>query len=297
LVTGETLPIERSGLLSAFKSQDLRWLVNCDVLTTGFNAKCVDAIALMRATMSPGLFAQIVGRGLRLHPSKVNCLVLDFGENIKRHGSIDDRNFGRASEEKRGQAARAAALNGRGKPCPACGLDVPANSRECECGFVFPVNHQASADASSQLTGQTPPEVWSVVSVGWGKHKKRGDDEAPPTLRIDYECQPIDSEGGLLKNKVSEWVCIEHEGFARVKACLWWQARSISEVPNTVDDALNLLNRGAARMASQLTTTKDGKYTRIQSCEFVDERPEEWAEEIEQESFGEFSGVDGDVPF
>ena len=297
LVTGETLAIERAGILSDFKTQSLRWLVNCDVLTTGFNAKCVDAIAIMRATMSPGLFCQMVGRGLRLHPSKVNTLILDFGENIKRHGSIDDKNFGRASEEKRGQAARAAALNGRGKPCPACRLDVPANARECECGFIFPVNHQGTSDGSSQLTGQTPPEVWEVVSVGWGKHTKRHDPDAPPTLRIDYECQPVDSEGGLLKNKVSEWVCIEHEGFARVKACLWWQARSISEVPDTVDDALSLLNRGAARMASQLTTVKDGKYTRIQSCEFAGERPEEWAEEIEQESFGEFSGEGLDVPF
>ena len=297
LVTGETLPIERSGILADFKSQSLRWLVNCDVLTTGFNAKCVDAIAIMRATMSPGLFCQMVGRGLRLHEKKQNTLVLDFGANIARHGSLDDKNFGRASEEKRGQAARAAALNGRGKPCPACGLDVAANTRECECGFVFPVNHQGTSDASSQLTGQTPPEVWSVVSVGWGKHTKRNDPDAPPTLRIDYECQPIDSEGGLLKNKISEWVCLEHEGFARLKAIGWWQCRSISEVPDTVDEALSLLDRGAARMASQLTTTKDGKYTRIQSCEFVDERPEEWAEETEQESFGEFSGEGFDVPF
>ena len=297
LVTGETLPIERSGILADFKSQSLRWLVNCDVLTTGFNAKCVDAIAIMRATMSPGLFCQMVGRGLRLHEKKQNTLVLDFGANIARHGSLDDKNFGRASEEKRGQAARAAALNGRGKPCPACGLDVASNTRECECGFIFPVNHQGTSDASSQLTGQTPPEVWNVISVGWGKHTKRNDPDAPPTLRIDYECQPIDSEGGLLKNKISEWVCLEHEGFARLKAIGWWQCRSITEVPDSVDEALSLLNRGAARMASQLTTTKDGKYTRIQSCEFVDERPEEWDEETEQESFGEFSGEGFDVPF
>jgi DNA repair protein RadD len=297
LVTGETLDIERAGILADFKSQSLRWLVNCDVLTTGFNAKCVDAIAIMRATMSPGLFCQIVGRGLRLFLGKLNCLILDFGENIKRHGSIDDKNFGRASEAKRGQAARAAAINGRGKECPSCGIDVPANARECECGFIFPVNHQGTSDTSSQLTGQMPPEIWSVVSVGWARHTKRNEPDAPPTLRIDYECRPIDSEGGLLKNKISEWVCIEHEGFARVKACLWWQARSIAEVPSTVDDALSLLNRGACRMAAQLTTTKDGKYTRIQSCEFIDERPEEWDEETEEESFGEFSGVGDDVPF
>jgi DNA repair protein RadD len=296
LVTGDTLAIERAGLLAAFKFQELRWLVNCDVLTTGFNAKCVDAIAIMRATMSPGLFCQMVGRGLRLHPSKVNTLILDFGENIKRHGSIDDANFGRASEAKRGQAARAA-MNGRGKPCPACGIDVAANTRECECGYLFPVNVEGTSDGSSQLTGQIPPEVWTVVSCGWGKHTKRGDNEAPPTLRIDYECRLVESEGGLLTTKISEWVCFEHEGFARMKAIGWWQNRSAADVPDTVEEAVSLLNRGACRMSSQITTTKDGKYFRIQSCEFSDEIPDEWQEETEEESFGEFSGIGEDVPF
>jgi len=118
VVTGETLDIERATMLADFKAQRLRWLVNCDVLTTGFNAKCVDAIAVLRATMSPGLFAQIVGRGLRLHESKTNCLLLDFGGNIARHGSIDDDNFGRSDERKAsGKRDAVAAANGRGKPC------------------------------------------------------------------------------------------------------------------------------------------------------------------------------------
>lgn len=299
LITGETLPIERAGILADFKSQSLRWLVNCDVLTTGFNAKCIDAIAIMRATMSPGLFCQMVGRGLRLHPAKTNCLILDYGQNIKRHGSIDDKNFGRASEAKRGQAARAAELNGRGKECPACGLDVAANTRTCECGFTFPFNHQGSSDGSSQLTGQTPPEVWTVVAVDWGKHFKRGDSEAPPTLRIDYECQPQGKEGGMITQKISEWVCIEHpEGnFARLKAIGWWGQRSISPVPDSVNEALSLMARGAVRMSSTITTIREGRYFKIQSCGFSEEIPEEWEEAIEEESIGEFSGVGDDVPF
>jgi DNA repair protein RadD len=300
LITGETLAIERAGILADFKNQDLRWLVNCDVLTTGFNAKSVDAIAIMRATMSPGLFAQIVGRGLRLHPEKTNCLILDFGENIKRHGSIDDKNFGRASEAKRGQAARAAALNGRGKPCPACGLDVPANDTECECGFIFPARearHNGTSDSNSQLTGQMPPEVWTVVSASWCKHTKRHDPDAPPTLRVDYECRPADSEGGLLTTKVSEWVCFEHSGFAHMKAVGWWQNRSLAPMPETVAEAISMLNRGAGRMSAQITTVKKDKYTHVQSCKFADEIPTEWMEEIEEKSFGEFSGVGDDVPF
>ena len=116
VVTGDTLPIERAETLRRFVAGELRFLVNVDVLTTGFNAKCVDAIAILRATMSPGLFCQMVGRGLRLHDSKTNCLLLDFGGNIARHGSIDDENFGRS--EGKGRAG-VAAENGRGKRCPS----------------------------------------------------------------------------------------------------------------------------------------------------------------------------------
>jgi hypothetical protein len=50
-------------------------------------------------------------------------------------------------------------------------------------------------------------------------------------------------------------------------------------------------------MSAQITTTKDGKYFRIQSCKFVDEIPEDLEDEAEVESFGEFSGEGLDVPF
>lgn len=281
VITGETLPIERSAYLQQFKTGALRWLVNCDVLTTGFDAPCIDAIAILRATMSPGLFAQMVGRGLRKHESKINCLILDFGGNIERHGSLDDRNYGRAKGSKPG-SAKPQERNGRGRECLNCKLDVPAGEPECpECGFRFPGRHQANADTDSQLTGEVPPEEWRVEVCRWGKHFKRNDPEAPPTLRIDYECQPIDGPfGNLTAKHVSEWVCIEHEGFARVKACLWWQQRSISEVPSTVDEALEMLNRGACRMPAKVTTVRDGKYQRIKSVEFVDEIPEEWLDEM-----------------
>jgi DNA repair protein RadD len=281
IVTGDTFPMERANLLKRFRDGDLRWLVNCDVLTTGFDAPCIDAIAILRATLSPGLFAQMVGRGLRKHESKMNCLILDFGNNIERHGSLDDREYGRAKGQKPG-SSEPAEKNGRGRECPNCKLDVSVSEPECpECGFRFPGRHQAKADTESQLTGETPPEELLVEVCRWGKHLKRNDSEAPPTLRIDYECQPVEGPTGNLSAKhVSEWVCIEHSGFARVKAGLWWQARSVADVPDTVDQALELLNRGACRMPVKVTIVKEGKYVRLKSCEFADEIPEEWLPEM-----------------
>jgi len=297
VVTGETLDIERATMLSDFKAGRLRWLVNCDVLTTGFNARCVDAIAILRATMSPGLFCQMVGRGLRLHESKANCLLLDFGGNIARHGSIDDDNFGRATESK-GRAA-VAAENGRGKQCPACELDVAASRTACpECGFVFPrkkeVTHDSTADTDSQLTGPMPAEEWTVVDVIYKRHVKRDDELAPPTLRVDYVVSK--GEGNLQRQVIPEWVCLQHVkgNYGKTMAGLWWERRSDCEEPDTIDDALSLLAMGVARKPSKIKTKKDGKWTKIVSCEFDCEKPTELAEVEESRTY---SGLDEDVPF
>ena len=280
LVTGGTLPIERVTTLADLKSGQLRWLVNCDVLTTGFDAPCIDAIAILRATMSPGLFAQIVGRGLRKHESKTECLILDFGGNIARHGSIDDPNYGRASVSS--GSGSGVEKNGRGKECLNCGIDVPAGERECpECGFRFPDEpkdrHDETSDDTSTLTGVPDPEEWVVVGVAWGIHTKRNaPPDTPRTLRVDYTCQPMDSDGGNLSQKVvSEWVCFEHGGFARMKAVKWWEARSTHDVPQTIDDAVSYLDRHVARVPASLTTQADGKFSKIVSVEFKDERPDE----------------------
>ncbi len=78
IVTGETDLSERDDIINKFKNMELKYLVNVSVLTTGFDAPHVDLIAVLRPTESVGLYQQIVGRGLRLFPDKVECLILDY---------------------------------------------------------------------------------------------------------------------------------------------------------------------------------------------------------------------------
>lgn len=80
-ISGETPAAERDALIDAFKQQQLHYLVNVEVLTTGFNAPHVDVIAILRPTESVSLYQQIVGRGLRLSPGKTDCLILDYAGN------------------------------------------------------------------------------------------------------------------------------------------------------------------------------------------------------------------------
>lgn len=81
---------ERETLIRDFKEQKFKYIVSVGTLTTGFDAPHVDLIAVLRATESPGLLQQIIGRGLRLFPGKEDCLVLDYAENIERHGLHSD---------------------------------------------------------------------------------------------------------------------------------------------------------------------------------------------------------------
>lgn len=85
IVTGKTKPKERKSIVSRFKAKKIKYIVSVGALTTGFDAPHVDVVAILRATESPGLLQQIIGRGLRLDDGKVNCLALDYAGNIERH--------------------------------------------------------------------------------------------------------------------------------------------------------------------------------------------------------------------
>jgi DNA repair protein RadD len=78
LIVGDTVDFERDQIIKRFKNKEIKYLVNVSVLTTGFDAPHVDLIAILRPTESVSLYQQIVGRGLRLSPGKIDCLVLDY---------------------------------------------------------------------------------------------------------------------------------------------------------------------------------------------------------------------------
>lgn len=281
VITGGTLPIERDATLTAFADRKLRFLTNVDVLTTGFDAPCIDAIAILRATMSAGLYAQIVGRGFRVFPGKQDCLVLDFGENIKRHGPIDALDYGRC--KRTGLQPGEAPV----KTCPNCQQEVFAGCRECECGFVFPEpkeRHETEADTQSQILAK--PSTWLVENVSYGAHWKTKEPSAPPTMEVDYECVPDDGEPGNLKTIISEWICLEHDGYALRKAQRWWKQRSIAPVPSTVQEGVELAQAGALAWPRSISAIKEGRWWRVLSAA-LEEKPDEWTlqEDLEEIAF------------
>lgn len=90
LVSGSTPKKERDEILNNFKSGCIDVLVNVGVLTTGFDYPELDTVVMARPTMSLALYYQIVGRGIRPHPSKKSLWFVDLCGNIKRFGKVED---------------------------------------------------------------------------------------------------------------------------------------------------------------------------------------------------------------
>jgi DNA repair protein RadD len=251
-VCGDTPTGERDELLSRFRGDQakrlferppLKYLCNVNVLTTGFDAPNIDCVALLRPTMSPGLYYQMVGRGFRLHPGKNNCLVLDFGGNLLRHGPVDQ--VQPKSRDGNGGGPAPA------KECPECHSVIAAGYANCpDCGYAFPPPerpaHESKASEAGVLSGQVTLTTHRVSDVYYTVHTKRDAREGDPqTMRVDYKI-------GWHEYK-SEWVCFEHIGFARQKAVAWWKRRSPDPVPDSAERAVELAQNGA--LATTLSIT------------------------------------------
>lgn len=78
VVHGETESEIRRQVLAQYERGDIQFLVNCAVLTEGFDSPRTSCIGLARPTRSRALMTQCIGRGTRLFPGKENLLVVDF---------------------------------------------------------------------------------------------------------------------------------------------------------------------------------------------------------------------------
>lgn len=152
---------DRDQTINAFKLGKLRALVNVQVLRKGFNCPDIDLVGLCFGTFSMSIYVQVPARGMRIAPGKKDCLVLDFGGNIERHGPIDNLNDDKKKDlnkEKQGAPM---------KQCPFCGDLVPLNGKECPvCGHAFNRNEGKNLTKHAQKGGILSSEL-EMVEIRW----------------------------------------------------------------------------------------------------------------------------------
>ncbi|QDP52311.1 MAG: putative ATP-dependent DNA helicase [Prokaryotic dsDNA virus sp.] len=245
---------ERDANIKAFLNKEITALVNMGVLTTGFDAPFIDMLGILRATESPGLWVQILGRGTRpyyaegydlttqqgrldaiQYGEKPDCLVLDFAGNTKRLGPINDPRIPEAKKKGGGEAPVRECDGYNKEKDRACNMYIHASLRFCpHCGKEFPPEIKFQAKASDEelvkRKGKSKPDpVVEEFKVDFVTYVAKASAKGP-LLMVTYQC-------GL--RKFSQPLCLEHEGWAKKKSRDWWRKATNEEdnVPENTSEA------------------------------------------------------------
>jgi superfamily II DNA or RNA helicase len=165
----DTPPKERQMYFNKLASGEIRCISSIGCLTEGFDVPSISFVVLARATKSRALYVQMCGRGLRIAPNKTDCLILDFGENVKRFGSPKKKFL--ITLEPTPKPDDDLML----KECDNCHSMVSIFARICpECGFIFPCGDGKEDDtiAFEQQFGELFDEQ-TLIQVKYARSQRK----------------------------------------------------------------------------------------------------------------------------
>ena len=241
----------RAEALASHSSGRVRWLINNNVLTTGYDDPGIDCIVMLRPTQSPGLWVQMLGRGTRplyadgfdlettagrlgaqQASEKQNCLVLDFAGNTMRLGPINDPVIPKKKGKGGGEPPIKFCEREKIKAENGCGAYNHTSARFCcQCGaeFIFAPKIVNTASVAELIKRDVPQvEEFMVDKVTYMVHEKRG---GVNSMKVTYHA-------GV--RKFSEWVPAWHESGVKYKGLSWWKERTDEDLPESPEEAVDM---------------------------------------------------------
>lgn len=148
-VDGETPDDERRRIFRWLNNHEIDYLCNVQVVERGTDIPAIGCVQLCVAVGSMVRYRQLIGRGSRFdpdkYPEKRDCLILDHGGNIKRHGFFEDdpawsldittKDPGEANARPTIECPKCHAIY-RGGKCRNCGYEPTPRERRAK-GLVF----------------------------------------------------------------------------------------------------------------------------------------------------------------
>ena len=200
------------------------------------------------------------GRGMRIADGKTDCLWLDFTDTTANMGPVDcvkGRGEPKAKDEP---------VDAPFKICPGCGSKLGTTALQCPvCGQEFDPSKPAINDTLSDasILSKAVFNTYPVQRVTYAYHKNLKNQDKPPTLKVTYwsYVNPI----------ISEWVCLEHSGYAQAKAIRWWQSRSDVPMPLSIDEFFDFNLADSLRQPVSITVKEGGEWPELIRCHFEHE--------------------------
>jgi type I site-specific restriction endonuclease len=199
LYTYRTGDDARTQMVEEFRKPDsyIRGLISVAALSKGFDVPDVEVIILarpLRSSLSEHI--QMLGRGLRIHPGKTECLVLDHAGNTLRfwgamqeffENGLSELDDGKPKPPKKAKAEESEAkackcpscafVHNVGPSCPACGHVYPpkrSNIRQIEGELAEVGSARSSSEEKQAVYSQL---LWIAhqrhYNSGWVAHKYR----------------------------------------------------------------------------------------------------------------------------
>lgn len=87
-ITPQT-PLQRQAIFQRFAAGETEVLISMYALCEGFDEPAAQFCMILREVGNIALYQQMVGRVLRVHESKRDGVILDFGGNVKNYGPVE----------------------------------------------------------------------------------------------------------------------------------------------------------------------------------------------------------------
>jgi DNA repair protein RadD len=242
LLLGDTSQEERAAVLQRFRAGHLHALVNCEVATTGFDIPDIDCVALLRPTQSKALVVQMLGRGTRQAPAKLDCLVLDFAGNLERHTPLDELQT----------VSKSPALEAREAEEDA------AAERQRQAARARLAKHRERASLSDPM-GETRAKETHTYTVTNMFYRVVNAKRYPgkQMVLIGYFCPDRRPQ-----RNVPHYLCVEHDGWAREQSHGWFRRRGLP-IPTTAAEGLRTIQRWRGVFPMQIVVEDGGEWPRV----------------------------------
>ncbi len=161
---GQTVQDERDQILAGLATGAVQVVVNCQLLVAGVDVPAIGCVIQLTPTKSLTKYLQSIGRGLRTHPGKDDCIVLDHAGNAFTHGlPTEPREWSLDGAKKRPREAEDVVTV---RQCEQC-FFVFEPARVCpNCGHIHPVKERTVKQADGDLEELTEIKRQKRKEVG-----------------------------------------------------------------------------------------------------------------------------------
>ena len=255
-VTGNMAKKEREQAIADFKSGKITAITQVGCLNVGFDHPDIDLLVMARPTMSPGLYLQMAGRGMRPKSHTDHCLVLDFAGVVATHGPITAVQPPKKAGDGNGEAPV--------KVCDNCGELCAIAVATCPaCGHPFPEPERKKLELRDDDIMGLEGKDFEVTSWNWRRHVSRA--SGKEMLSCTYY-------GSLSDKPITEYLPVLHGGYAGQKAMRQLLGMANSSGANLAEAAHLEGSAGLDYIAVQMSNSKpptsieyrmDGKFYRV----------------------------------